>query len=107
MDLIERLRERAEFEDKRVLDEAKAMGFEPEVYSGSQTGVLLREAADALEAAREDAARLDWLDKQRGDDVRRDPRTGDPELVAHYWDIQGQCYDVRTAIDAAREAHDG
>ena len=45
-DLIERLRERAQFEDKRVLDEAKAMGFEPEVYTGSQTGALLREAAE-------------------------------------------------------------
>jgi hypothetical protein len=53
--LIDRLRERAEFEDKRVLDESKAMGFEPEVYTGSQTGALLSEAAAALEAAREDA----------------------------------------------------
>ena len=60
-DLIARLRERAEFEDKRVLDEAKAMGFVPEVYSGSQTGALLREAAAALEAAREDAERYRWL----------------------------------------------
>jgi hypothetical protein len=60
-DLIERLRERAEFEDKRVLDEAKAIGFVPEVYSGSQTGALLREAAAALEAARGDAERYRWL----------------------------------------------
>ena len=60
-DLIERLRERAEFEDKRVLDEANAMGFVPEVYTGSQTGALLLEAAAALEAAREDAERYRWL----------------------------------------------
>jgi hypothetical protein len=60
-DLIERLRERAEFEDRRVLDDAKALGFVPEVYSGSHAGALLREAADALEAAREDAERYQWL----------------------------------------------
>lgn len=101
-DLIDRLRERAEFEDKRVLDEAKAMGFVPEVYSGSQTGALLREAAAALEAAREDSERLDWLDTQRGDDVRQDPHSGDPVLVAHYWAIEGQCTDIRSAIDQAR-----
>ena len=60
-ELIERLRERAEFEDKRVLDEAKALGFVPEAYTGSQTGALLREAAAALEAAREDGERYRWL----------------------------------------------
>ena len=60
-ELTARLRERAEFEDKRVLDEATALGFVPEVYSGSQTGALLLEAAAALEAAREDAERYRWL----------------------------------------------
>lgn len=44
--LSERLDARAAFEDKRVLDEAKVMGFVPEVYTGSQTGALLREAAE-------------------------------------------------------------
>lgn len=44
--LSERLDARAAFEDKRVLDEARAMGFVPEVYTGSQTGALLREAAE-------------------------------------------------------------
>lgn len=46
MKLSERLEARAAFEDNRVLDEAKAMGFVPDVYTGSQTGALLREAAE-------------------------------------------------------------
>src|SRR5690606_27763686 len=61
--LSERLRERAEFEDRRVLDEAKALGFVPEVYTGSQTGALLLEAAAALEAAREESDR--WRGRYR------------------------------------------
>jgi hypothetical protein len=51
--LSERLEERATFEDARVLDEAKHQGFVPEVYTGSQTGALLREAAAELRAVRE------------------------------------------------------
>ena len=51
-------------------------------------------------AAEKDAARLDWLDSQRGDDVERGPY-GEPQLRCHYWTIGGQCHDVRTAIDAA------
>lgn len=66
----------------------------------------LHEAADALEAAREDAERLDWLDTQRGDDVQGS-YPEEPQLVGHYWSIDGQCTDVRTAIDAAREARNG
>lgn len=54
--LAERLEARADFEDKRVLDEAKAMGFVPEVYSGSQTGALLREAAQVVRAVEGAAA---------------------------------------------------
>lgn len=71
-DLIARLRERAEFEDKRVLDGAKALGFVPEVYTGSQTGAFLLEAAAALEAAREDGERLDYVMRHvRGSELRR------------------------------------
>lgn len=51
-------------------------------------------------AAEKDAARLDWLDSQRGDDVERGPY-GEPQLRCHYWTIGGQCHDVRTAIDTA------
>ena len=57
-ELIARLRERSEFEDRRVLDEAKAMGFVTEVYNGSQTGALLREAAAAITGERDSAARI-------------------------------------------------
>lgn len=46
MKLSERLEARAAFEDKRVLDEAKALVFVPDVYTGRQTGALLREAAE-------------------------------------------------------------
>lgn len=55
-DLVERLRARAEFEDARVLKEVMRDGFEPVAYTGSESGRMLREAADALEAAREAAA---------------------------------------------------
>lgn len=48
--LVQELRERADFEDRRVLEQAKADGFEPLVYSGSRTGALLIQAADAIEA---------------------------------------------------------
>lgn len=57
----------------------------------------------ALEAAREDVARMDWLDTQRGDDVRGS-YPSEPELAGHYWSVEGQCYDVRAAIDAAMES---
>lgn len=53
-----------------------------------------------LDSARGDAERLDWLDQQRGDDVRQVGHD-DYELVAHYWSVQGQCADVRSAIDDA------
>jgi hypothetical protein len=87
----ERLIERAVFEDKRVLEEAKAAGFVPEVYSGSQTGALLREAAaeidrlsDLARRVEGDAARLDWLERTARDggiflyngvDVKRERQT--------------------------------
>lgn len=61
-----------------------------------------RELLVAIEAAREDAERLDWMDIHRGDDVRQDPHSGGPVLVAHYWAIAGQCTDIRAAIDQAR-----
>lgn len=68
----------------------------------ARTKIAMSEAAAALEAAREDAERLDWMDIHRGDDVRQDPHSGDPVLVAHYWAIAGQCTDIRAAIDQAR-----
>lgn len=105
MDLIERLRERAEFEDKRVLDEANAMGFVPEVYTGSQTGALLLEAAAALEAARKDAERLDWLDAN-GSAVRL---KGDSRRNLIIWDaVHVPSYrTIRHAIDHARGEEEG
>lgn len=66
-DLVERLRARAEFEDARVLKEVMRDGFEPVAYTGSESGRMLREAADALEAAREDAERYRWLADNRCD----------------------------------------
>ena len=51
----------------------------------------------------DDAARLDWLDRQRGDDVQQVGHD-DFQLVAHYWTVVGQHPDVRAAIDAASEA---
>ncbi len=57
------------------------------------------------EALEQDRARLDLLDSWRGDNVRRD-QYGDPELVGHYWGVQGQCYDVREAIDREHAAID-
>lgn len=57
-DLVERLRARAEFEDARVLEEVMRDGFEPVAYTGSESGRMLREAAAALEAAREEVERL-------------------------------------------------
>lgn len=47
-----------------------------------------------------DRRRLDWLDQWRSDDVARGS-DGEPELVGHYWAVQGQCATVREAIDAA------
>lgn len=47
-----------------------------------------------------DTKRLDWLDRQRQDDVQPD-HDGYPSLIAHYWNVYAQAYDVRTAIDDA------
>lgn len=76
--------------------------FEGSDALGNGDFSLLHEAAAALEAALVDAERLDWMDIHRGDDVRQDPHSGGPVLVAHYWAIAGQCTDIRTAIDQAR-----
>jgi hypothetical protein len=51
----------------------------------------------------DDTARLDWLDSQRNDDVAVG-EYGQQSLVACYWNVGGQCYDVRTAIDRCMEA---
>jgi hypothetical protein len=112
MDLIERLRERAEFEDKRVLDEANAMGFVPEVYTGSQTGALLLEAAAALEAARgerdelaKDAAKYRWgINNARW--IRSEQKAYVAIPVAPDTDLS--CIAMRdAAIDAAMEGEKG
>lgn len=60
-----------------------------------------RSTAAAQTSDARDAARLDWLDKQRGDLVDRDPFTGDPQLLGHCWGVEGQTYNVRDAIDSA------
>jgi hypothetical protein len=101
-ELIERLHERAEFEDKRVLDEAKAMGFEPEVYTGSQTGAVLREAAAALEAAREDAARLDWLEAEAEGGIRLHSGDFNGRHVGLGLNLGSSRRTLRAAIDQAR-----
>lgn len=100
-DLIERLRTRAN-KERAVPD----MGHNAAERERSKLIHLLTEAAAALEAAREDSERLDWLDTQRGDDVQGS-YPEEPQLVGHYWSVDGQCTDVRTAIDAAREARNG
>ena len=86
-DLIERL---------RLLEQDHEPDGWPAVRMRDITALL-----DSLEAAREDAERLDWLDAQRGDDVRVS-YPSPPELVGHYWTIYGQLCDVRAAIDADR-----
>ena len=59
------------------------------------------ELVEFIRGLAEDAERLDWLDAQRGDDVQGS-YPDEPQLVGHYWSIDGQCTDVRTAIDQAR-----
>jgi hypothetical protein len=55
--------------------------------------------ADALAEAKQDTARLDWLDTQRWEAGDRDGNNP-PDYCQ--WDVQGQTWDVRSAIDAAR-----
>jgi hypothetical protein len=53
-----------------------------------------------------DAERLEWLDAQRQADIGSIYNSsGEPEqeLRGYCWAIEGQCYDVRTAIDTARK----
>lgn len=64
---------------------------------------FLRTHGEALAGLVRDAERLDWLDSQRGDDVRHDSE-GAPCLVGHYWGVEGQCHDIRTAIDNCDQA---
>jgi hypothetical protein len=66
---------------------------------GSLWPCLSRRLADALAAAKQDTARLDWLDTQRWEAGDRDGNNP-PDYCQ--WDVQGQTWDVRSAIDAAR-----
>jgi hypothetical protein len=59
----------------------------------------------AVRAERDaDKARLDWLDTQRWEAGDRDGNNP-PDYCQ--WDVQGQTWDVRSAIDAARAASEG
>ena len=61
----------------------------------------LIEARAQLAAAREDSARLDWLDAQRENDVEEDGY-GRQVLVGCIWRIEAQSMSLRTALDTAR-----
>ncbi|GEM_PF-3766095 len=95
-ELIGRLRDRAAFEDERCRKAISDAGLVVEViYSGSVTGAILREAADALEVARADAERWRELDR-----IASDP---DFELKcdACGWTL------FKELIDAARQGDGG
>lgn len=85
-----------------LIDFAKQQAAEIARAGHNGWGNTMLELAAALEAAREDAERLDWLDTQRSDDVQGS-YPDEPQLVWHYWDIDSpDCTDVRDAIDQAR-----
>lgn len=83
---------------KELIAELRLQAKHQERRINLSFAALLTQAAAALEAAERDAVRLDYLDTQRGDDVGL-LADGTPELRAHYWAVDGQCHDVRTAID--------
>ena len=88
--------------DEARADERTAMSYLAavrQVVGGEDFPDMVRR----VEGLRADAERLDRLDAQRGDNVQRN-QYGEPELVAHYWAVEGQCHDVRTAIDNTMEA---
>lgn len=67
---------------------------------------LLIEAADALEAAREDAARLNWLEDETSPGIRL--HSGDFRSDEHIGlGIANTGRTLRQAIDSAREARNG
>lgn len=52
-----------------------------------------------------DTQRLDWLQKQMQPVTEWSGNPSDePELVAYCWRVEGQCVDVRDAIDAEMPA---
>lgn len=67
------------------------------------------EAAAALEAAREDVARVDWLEQADFSSIGDGGKSG-VQITVYPLDGDGEWYGGRTlreAIDAAREARNG
>lgn len=80
-----------------------------DVRSRAEGAPFPHRVADAIEALvaevarlREDMARLDWLDGQRWEAITDGDREAGHAPDYCQWDVQGQCWAVRDAIDAAR-----